>query len=144
MAAARDFDMPFFLSAARLRQRAHVRVRDAKIGFWQTLDEQPLVVGAAAIVVGLVAGLLIPGTSREDEMLGETRDEVLRQAQEKGRDVLRKGKYVAEAAVETLKTEARQQGLTPSVLADKARTVAHDTVEQVRQDAKREGLVPNS
>jgi len=127
--------------AARLRQRAHVRVRDAKIGFWQTLDQQPLVVGAAAIAVGLVAGLLIPGTSREDEMLGETRDEVLRQAQEKGRDVLRKGRYVAETAVETLKTEARQQGLTPSVLAEKARTVAHDTVEQVKQDAKREGLV---
>ena len=129
--------------ATRLRQSAHVRVRDAKIGFWQTLDEQPLVVGAAAIAIGLVAGLLIPGTSREDEMLGETRDEMMRRAQEKGRDVLQKGKHVAEAAVETVKTEAQKQGLTPSAIADKVRTVAHETVDQVKQDAKREGLVPN-
>jgi hypothetical protein len=118
-----------------------VRVRDAKIGFWQTLDEQPLVVGAAAIAVGLVAGLLIPGTSREDEMLGETRDKMWQRAQEKGRDVLQKGRYVAEAAVETLKAEAQQQGLTPSAIADKVRTVAHDTVDQVKQDAQREGLI---
>jgi hypothetical protein len=127
---------------ARLRERAHVRVRDAKIGFWQTLDEQPLVVGAAAIAVGLVAGLLIPGTSREDEMLGEKRDEMWQRAQEKGRDVLQKGKYVAEAAAHTLKTEAQQQGLTPSAIAEKVRTVAHQTVDQVKQDAQREGLVP--
>jgi hypothetical protein len=127
---------------ARLRERAHVRVRDAKIGFWQTLDEQPLVVGAAAIAVGLVAGLLVPATSREDELLGEKRDEVMRQAKQKGRDVLQKGKYVAEAAVETIKTEAQQQGLTPSAIADKVRAVAHDTVDQVKQDAQREGLIP--
>jgi len=127
---------------AHLRERAHVRVRDAKIGFWQTLDAQPLVVGAAAIAAGLVAGLLIPGTSREDGMLGETRDEMWQRAREKGRDVLQKGKYVAEAAVDTLKTEAQQQGLTPSAIAEKVRTVAHQTVDQVKQDAQREGLVP--
>jgi ElaB/YqjD/DUF883 family membrane-anchored ribosome-binding protein len=130
--------------AALLRERAHVRVKDAKIGFWQTLDEQPLVVGAAAIAIGLVAGLLIPGTSRESEMLGEKRDEVLRRAQEKGREVLEKGKHVAQAAVETFKTEAEQQGLTPAAIAEKVRTVGRDTVEQVRQEAQKEGLVPNS
>jgi len=129
---------------ARLRQRAHVRVRDAKIGFWQTLDEQPLVVGAAAIAVGLVAGLLIPGTSREDELVGEKRDEMWQRAQEKGRDVLQKGKYVAQAAAHTLKTEAQQQGLTPSAIAEKVRAVAHDTVDQVKQDAQREGLIPTT
>jgi hypothetical protein len=128
---------------ARLRESAHVRVKNAKIGFWQTLDQQPLAVGAAAIAAGLIAGLLIPGTTREDEMLGETRDEMWQRAREKGRDVLQKGRYVAEAAVETLKTEAQQQGLTPSAIADKVRTVAHDTVDQVKQDAKREGLIPN-
>jgi hypothetical protein len=130
--------------AGRFRERAHVRVKAAKIGFWQTLDEQPLVVGAAAVAAGLVAGLLIPGTSREDEMLGEKRDEMWQRAQEKGRDVLQKGKYVAQAAVETVKTEAEQQGLTPSAIADKVRAVAHDTVDQVKQDARREGLIPNS
>jgi hypothetical protein len=124
--------------AVRFKQRTHVQVRDAKIGFWQTLDEKPLVVGAAAIAVGLVAGLLIPNTERENEMLGDTRDEMLRRAQHKGREVFVKGKHVAEAAVETLKTEAREQGLTPSDIAEKVRTVGRDTMETAREQAQRE------
>jgi len=124
--------------AARFKQRAHVQVRDAKIGFWQTLDEKPLVVGAAAIAIGVVAGLLIPNTERENEMLGDTRDEMLRRAQEKGRDVLEKGKHVAQAAAVTLKTEAQEQGLTPSAIAEKVRTVGRDTVDKARAEAQRE------
>jgi hypothetical protein len=128
--------------ASRLRQSAHVQVRDAKIGFWQKLDQDPLVVGAAAVAVGLVAGLLLPSTRREDEMLGETRDELMNRAKEQGRDVVEKGKYVAQAAVQTLKTEAEQQGFTPEALKEKARTIGRDVVEQVKSDAKREGLIP--
>lgn len=124
--------------AARFRQRAHVQVRDAKIGFWQTLDEKPLMVGAAAIAVGLVAGLLIPNTERENEMLGDTRDDMLRRAQDKGRVAFVKGKHVAEAAVETLKTGARAQGLTPSDIAERVRTVGRDTMERAREQAQRE------
>jgi gas vesicle protein len=130
--------------AARVKERARVRVRDAKIGFWQTLDEKPLVVGAAAIAVGLVAGLLIPTTERENEVLGDKRDEMLRRAQEKGREVVTKGKHVAQVAVETLKTEVHQQGLTPADIAEKVRTVARDAVEKAREEAQREGLIPGS
>jgi hypothetical protein len=124
--------------AARFKQSAHVQVRDAKIGFWQTLDQKPLVVGAAAIAFGLIAGLLIPNTERENEMLGDTRDDMLRRAQHKGREVFVKGKHVAEVAVDTLKTGAREQGLTPSEIAEKVRTVGRDTVDRAREQAQRE------
>jgi len=127
--------------AARLRERARVQVRDAKIGFWQTLDQQPLVVGAAAIAVGLVAGLLVPSTRREDEMLGDKRDELLDRAQQRGRDVMEKGKMVAQTAVETIKSEAEQQGLTPDSLVEKARSIGRDAVDQAKSTAQREGLM---
>jgi vacuolar-type H+-ATPase subunit H len=130
--------------ATRFRERAHVQVRDAKIGFWQTLDQEPLMMGAAAVAVGLVAGLLIPSTRREDEMLGERRDEMVSRAQERGREVLEKGKQVAQTAVQTLKTEAEQQGLTPQAIAEKAKAVGRDTLEQVKSEAKKEGLVPEA
>jgi hypothetical protein len=135
---ARDTAASMEERAARFKERTRLQVRDAKIGFWQTLDQKPLVVGAAAIAVGLIAGLLIPNTERENEMLGDTRDEMLRRAQEKGRDVFVKGKHVAAVAVETLKTEAREQGLTPSVIAEKVRTVGRDTVDKARAEAQRE------
>ena len=135
---ARDTAASVEERAARFKERTRLRVRDAKIGFWQTLDQKPLVVGAAAIAVGLVAGLLIPNTERENEMLGDTRDEMLRRAQEKGREVVTKGKHVAQVAVETLKTEAREQGLTPSDIAEKVRIVGRDTVDKARAEAQRE------
>jgi vacuolar-type H+-ATPase subunit H len=127
--------------AARLRERAHVQVRDARIGFWQKLDQDPLIVGAAAVAVGLVAGLLLPSTHCEDEALGTTRDELLGRARETGRDVLEKGKQVAQTAVQTLKTEAEQQGFTPQDIVEKVRTIGRDVVEQAKTEAQREGLV---
>jgi hypothetical protein len=126
--------------AARLRERARLQVRDAKIGFWQTLDQQPLVVGAAAIAIGLVAGLLVPSTRREDELMGERRDDLMQRAQERGREVLDKGKHVAQAAVQTVKAEAEQQGLSPSVLAEKVKTIGRDALDQAKTEAEREGF----
>ncbi|HUG54445.1 MAG TPA: hypothetical protein VMR21_12635 [Vicinamibacteria bacterium] len=126
--------------AAGLKERARVQVRDARIGFWQTLDRQPLVVGAAAVAVGLLAGLLAPSTRCEDEMVGEKRDELLARAREKGREVVEKGKHVVGAAVETARTEARQEGLTPGAIKEKVRKVAEGTVETAKSEAQREGL----
>jgi len=142
--AARETASTVQEQASRLRERAHVQVRDAKIGFWQKLDQDPLVVGAAIVAVGLVAGLLVPSTRREDEVLGDKRDDLLNRAQEKGRDVFEKGKHVAQTAVETLKTEAEQQGLSPQNIVDKVRTIGRDTIEQVKSQAEQQGLTPQA
>lgn len=50
----------------------------------RTLDygnENPLAVGALAVVAGLGVGLLLPSTERENALLGETRDRLLDDAQ---------------------------------------------------------------
>ena len=54
-------------------------------------------VGAAVLAVGVVTGLLIPSTEKEDELMGETRDHLLDEAKEAGQQALDKGKHVAEA-----------------------------------------------
>lgn len=80
------------------------------------LREQPLVVGAIGLAVGAVLGALLPLTRRENELMGETRDQLLEQAKEKGQETLEQAtetaKSVAAAAAEAAKSEAEKHSLT--------------------------------
>ena len=120
------------------RERARYRARQARVGFWETMEERPLALGAAAIALGVVAGLMIPSTRKEDELMGETRDRLMERAKEVGEDALEKGKQVASVAVDTLKEEAERQDLTPEKLAEKVRTVAKEATNTVKEEGKRQ------
>jgi hypothetical protein len=120
------------------RERARYRARQARVGFWETMEERPLALGAAAIALGVVAGLMIPSTRKEDELMGETRDRLMERAKEVGGEALEKGKQVATVAVDTLKEEAERQDLTPEKLAEKVRTVAKEATNTVKEEGKRQ------
>jgi hypothetical protein len=65
--------------------------------------ENPLAVGAGALLLGALAGLAIPETERENELLGETRDSMVDKAQEVARTATTRvqdaaGDLVADAA----------------------------------------------
>ncbi len=85
--------------------------------FSTTLQENPLVIGAMALVAGLGLGLAVPETSYENKALGKTRDQLLDKATEAASDLTQKVTTVAHTAVhdavEGAKTEAKIQGLTP-------------------------------
>lgn len=49
---------------------------------YHMLTDNPLAVGAAALAVGAVIGLMLPSTQRENEMLGPYREQVTEKAQE--------------------------------------------------------------
>src|SRR6202521_175053 len=100
-------------------------------GLAGAIEEAPLAGGVAARAIGLLAGVALPATRREDELLGDSRDDLLDTAREAGRDALEKGKEVALSAVERAKELAREQ------LVEKARHVARDAAETLR-DAERE------
>lgn len=124
--------------ARHLKESARRQVKQARIGFWQTMDQQPLVVGGIAVALGAAAALLAPRTEREDELMGEASERVREKAEDAGRQVLDKGKQVARTAGEVIRQEAREQGLTPDQLADKVRTVARDTEEAAVRTAEEE------
>jgi hypothetical protein len=120
------------------REQARYRTRQARVGFWETMEERPLALGAAAIALGVVAGLMIPSTRKEDELMGETRDRLMERAKEVGEEALEKGKQVANVAVDTLKEEVERQELTPEKLAEKVRTVAKEATNTVKEEGKRQ------
>lgn len=120
------------------RERARYQARQAQMGFWQSMEERPLAIGAAALALGVVAGLLVPSTRKEDELMGETRDRLMERAREVGEEALEKGKQVASVAVDTLKEEAERQDLTPEKLVEKVRTVATEATHKVKEEGKKQ------
>ncbi len=87
--------------------------------FTTTLQQNPLVIGAMAIVAGAGLGLAVPETEYENHLLGETRDKLADQAQAAASDLTHKVQAVAQTAaqtaVESVKDEAKNQGLTADV-----------------------------
>jgi hypothetical protein len=113
--------------ASDLRRQAKTQVRRARVGFWQTMEENPLMVGAATLALGVIVGLALPSTDKEDELMGETRDHLLDEAKEAGQQALDKGKHVAEAVADKVKQEARNQATNTA-----------------KEEAKRQNLTPDA
>ncbi|HYE34250.1 DUF3618 domain-containing protein [Methylocaldum sp.] len=55
------------------------------------VQEQPLVLGALGIAIGAALGAAMPRTRMEDEMMGETSDQLIHQARETGREIMHEG-----------------------------------------------------
>jgi gas vesicle protein len=78
--------------------------------------ENPLAIGAAALTLGLSAGLAIPETRKEDELMGGARDRLADKTREMVEDTKNKVENVvdrvADQAQDTARTAAREEGLT--------------------------------
>ena len=130
--------------AVALKYQAKRQARSAKLGFWQTMEENPFVIGAATLALGVIAGLLVPSTDKEDELMGETRDHLFDEVKEAGQQALDKGKHVADAIVDKVKEEAQHQGLTPESVVDKVKNVAKEATNTAKEEAKRQNLTPEA
>lgn len=78
------------------------------------LEERPLAVGAMALGLGAAVGMLVPGTYRENRMMGEARDQLVEKVQDKAQDLAMRAQIVAEEAIDTATVEAENQGLKSS------------------------------
>jgi hypothetical protein len=100
----------------------------------EVFDEFPLAVGAAIAGLGLLVGLTLPRTRREDEMMGEKSD-VLKL---RGREAIHRGIQVAQVTAEETIDEAKRQGLTAEAITDKAKRIAAELTDKATEVAQRE------
>lgn len=95
------------------RDRWQQTTRSTTNGLQRLMRDNPLLVGAAAVLVGAAVGAALPETERENEMMGETRDTVVNQAQEMAQNAASTVKDVA-SNIPTQVTEAVAAKVTGS------------------------------
>lgn len=93
------------------RDRWQRTTRNTTNGLQRLMRDNPLLVGAAAVLVGAAVGAALPETERENEMMGETRDTVVNQAQEMAQNAASTVKEVA-SNIPTQVTEAVAEKVT--------------------------------
>lgn len=67
------------------RRRVKQTGRRAQSELQRMTQENPLAVGAGALLLGAIVGLAVPETERENDLLGEARDSVVDKAQDMAR-----------------------------------------------------------
>ena len=123
--------------------------RRAREGIVETFYEHPLVLGSIGLAVGAAIGAALPPTRTEDELMGETRDRLKREAEEAGREQFAKARAAAGAAVDAAREEADRQGLTPEAakagaesMRGKVERVAEAAKEAATEHAEKDGPGP--
>jgi len=119
---------------SELSGEARRQTRKLKTNLEHTAEENPLALAIGAAVVGLALGMLLPGTQREDEIMGSARDQLVDRAERTAErvkdaavDAGRELKDTVQQQIEEHKPEMKQ------VVQDAGQSVK----EQVKQSAKR-------
>ena len=126
---------------ARSAQRGY-EIGRAK--FIETSQAHPLSVGLGFLAAGVLIGLALPPSHKEDQWVGEAADRMKERAKETGEDLVQRGKHVATAAAEAAKKTASEEGLTPQALKEKVQHVAAETQQAAKRSAEEQGLPSNS
>lgn len=96
---------------ARVSEAGRQGAARAKSGFDYMLNEQPLVLGAVGVALGALVAASLPRTQREDELMGDTRDEFVERARVKGEEQAEKARRIAASARDAARDEADKEGL---------------------------------
>lgn len=74
--------------------------------------QHPLLLGAAALGAGVLLGVLLPATRREDELLGPTRDRLLETSKESAQQAIGQAKDAVELELQKRKAEVGEVAQT--------------------------------
>jgi hypothetical protein len=115
----------------------------ARQGVTWLMREQPLVLGAIGVALGAAVGALLPSTTAEDRLMGETRDAVADRVQTTAQQGYERLKDTAGKHADHAKTVVGQaadgEGGTGSALTNAAREVrqvARDAAHDLASDAR--------
>jgi Protein of unknown function (DUF3618) len=134
-------------AAARMSHQVRSQSAQARDTFNYLRDEQPLILGVLGFALGAAFGAGLPPTRREDELMGEMRDEAMHRAREVGAEQVEKAKHVASAASEAATKQADKEGISRQNVDQRLRE-AGDKLERMAQAgshaAKEEAYKPDT
>lgn len=96
-------------TAGYLADQAQEQAQRLEDRFQRLLHENPLAVGAVALAVGTAVGFALPQTERENQLMGEARDNLVERTTEVAQETIEKARQVAGDVVEQVETTAQQR-----------------------------------
>ena len=113
---------------------ARRQTRRIKTNLQHAAEENPLALAIGAAVVGLALGMLLPGTQREDDLMGSSRDKLVDRAERTAERVKDAAVEAGRELKETVRTEIEEhKPEVKQVVQEAGQTVK----EQVKESAKR-------
>jgi ElaB/YqjD/DUF883 family membrane-anchored ribosome-binding protein len=117
-----------------LGSEARRKSRRIKTNLQHAAEENPLALAIGAAVVGLALGMLLPGTQREDELMGSSRDQLVDRAERTAERVKDAAVEAGRELKETVQTEIEvHKPEVTQVVQEAGRTVK----DQVKESARR-------
>ena len=117
-----------------LSGQARRQTQRIKTNLEHAAEENPLAIGIGAAIVGLALGLLLPGTQREDELMGSARDKLMDRA---GETVERAKDAAVEAGREVKETVKAEIEEHKPEIKDVVQQAGQSVKEQVKEGARR-------
>lgn len=117
-----------------LSGEARRQTQRIKTNLEHAAEENPLAIGIGAAIVGLALGLLLPGTQREDELMGSARDQLVDRA---GETVERAKDAAVEAGREVRETVKAEIEEHKPEIKDVVQQAGQNVKEQVKEGARR-------
>lgn len=137
--------------AIDLHRRASMKASEGADKAADLFDRQPLVVGALALAAGAALGGALPGTRKENELMGEHRDNLFDEAERIFREETEKAKSVAQSVKGEVKDIASEiktdlnsgapgDKSAVEAVGDKAKSAANRVAGKAKESAKKENL----
>jgi ElaB/YqjD/DUF883 family membrane-anchored ribosome-binding protein len=121
-----------------LRGQARIQTRRVKTNLEHAAEENPLMVALGASIVGLALGLLLPGTERENEIMGSARDQLVDRAEKTADRVKDAAVEAGREVKEAVRTEVTERAPEVKQVVQEAGAMVKEQVKESAKKVKRE------
>jgi gas vesicle protein len=125
--------------ASQLGEQAQQTLQDTGRQVQRTVESNPVAFGVAALVAGVLIGLVLPETQTENQVMGEKRDQLLDSAQAVAQDVKQRVQTIVDEKMPEVKQTAQRVAddlkQTGKSAAEDLKQTLQDTGESLKQGA---------
>lgn len=120
--------------------QARRQTQRVKTNLEHVAHDNPLLVGIGATIVGLALGLLLPGTERENELMGPARDQLMDRAEKTAERVKDAAAEAGREVKETVKAEIADRAPEVKEVVQQAGETVKEQVKESARKVKREAM----
>lgn len=118
--------------------QARRQTERVKTNLEHAAEENPLTVAIGATIIGLAIGLLLPGTERENELMGTARDQLIDRAERTAERVKDATTEAGREVKEAVRTEISERAPEVKQAVEEAGMMVKEQVKESAKKVKRE------